>query len=222
MPSFSLFHESESYGALSPSDSDQSVSSRSSSPSSSSSSLSSSDEDDHSLLEKVTLPQVPDLRFEQSYLATVRSFIHEVDHRDPVQEKISQRKGWETRFSAISEKELVGFSTNEEEEAEQAGEEEKRGQVDEFVVEAGEKNESELWLGDLRIEWGPLLYVTIRDQILSPLVQGALWGVAGIAFAQLKTYLQVRRGVRGATSSARGAGGKSLFDAIGLVPKRRP
>lgn len=39
----------------------------------------------------------------------------------------------------------------------------------------------------------PLLYVTFRDQLLSPLVQGALWGVVGLCLTQgkgaLKAYL---------------------------------
>lgn len=39
----------------------------------------------------------------------------------------------------------------------------------------------------------PLLYVTFRDQLLSPLVQGAVWGVVGLCLTQgkgaLKAYL---------------------------------
>ncbi|KAI0760140.1 hypothetical protein C8Q74DRAFT_1319366 [Fomes fomentarius] len=30
----------------------------------------------------------------------------------------------------------------------------------------------------VHIRWGPVLWVTTRDQVISPLLQGALWGVA--------------------------------------------
>ncbi|KAH9886463.1 hypothetical protein C8Q73DRAFT_748942 [Cubamyces lactineus] len=30
----------------------------------------------------------------------------------------------------------------------------------------------------VRVEWGKILWVTTRDQLISPLLQGALWGVA--------------------------------------------
>lgn len=52
-----------------------------------------------------------------------------------------------------------------------------------------------------RNRW-PLLYLTVRDQILSPIVQGAVFGVGGIALSQLKTFLAVRRR-NGRTSGAR-------------------
>ncbi|KAI0822978.1 hypothetical protein BC628DRAFT_1326056 [Trametes gibbosa] len=30
----------------------------------------------------------------------------------------------------------------------------------------------------VRVEWGRILWITTRDQVISPLLQGALWGVA--------------------------------------------
>ncbi|KAH9941594.1 uncharacterized protein BXZ73DRAFT_88105 [Epithele typhae] len=31
----------------------------------------------------------------------------------------------------------------------------------------------------VQVQWGNVLWVTMRDQVISPLAQGALWGVAG-------------------------------------------
>lgn len=39
----------------------------------------------------------------------------------------------------------------------------------------------------------PLLYITLRDQLVSPLVQGALWGLAGLSFGHIKAFLASRR-----------------------------
>lgn len=46
----------------------------------------------------------------------------------------------------------------------------------------------------------PLLYVTFRDQLLSPLVQGAMWGIVGLCLTQgkgaLKAFLFAPRSQR--------------------------
>lgn len=38
----------------------------------------------------------------------------------------------------------------------------------------------------------PLLHLTIRDQILSPILQGAVFGFGGLALGQLRAYLVAR------------------------------
>ena len=38
----------------------------------------------------------------------------------------------------------------------------------------------------------PILYVTVRDQLLSPLVQGAVWGLGGLLLTQVRLYMSTR------------------------------
>lgn len=73
------------------------------------------------------LPPIPDLRFELSYLRSIRPYIH-----------------------------ILGSNTS--------------SNIDEKDTNnAAAKEES------IEVEWGHVLWVTARDQIMSPLFQGALW-----------------------------------------------
>ena len=47
-------------------------------------------------------------------------------------------------------------------------------------------------LSSKMIRW-PLLYLTVRDQIMSPIIQGAVFGVGGLALSQLSAFLVARR-----------------------------
>ena len=42
----------------------------------------------------------------------------------------------------------------------------------------------------------PLLYLTVRDQMLSPILQGAVFGIGGLALGHVRTFLQARRQTR--------------------------
>ncbi|PWN87363.1 hypothetical protein FA10DRAFT_213621, partial [Acaromyces ingoldii] len=95
---------------------------------------------------------IPDMRFEQSYLASIRSLIHEVS----------------TTEAADDLKRKSGFDNEK---------------VD---------GNPEIWLGRLRIEWWSLLYLTVRDQILSPVIQGAVFAVGGIALGHVRAFIVAR------------------------------
>lgn len=133
-----------------------------------------------------SIKSIPDLRFEQSYLASIRGFIHEEDDR---------RK--DKLFNDVGKKQQRHSSIQEEFERH-------RSQTEEYVknqdsdkskisMTRSTHGEPELWLGRLRIEWLPLCYLTIRDQLLSPIIQGAVFGIAGLAFGQLRSFLIARR-----------------------------
>lgn len=98
----------------------------SSAVSSSSRSGSSDGEEEPSLLPK--LPTLPDLRFEQSYLATIRGFMHE----DEPANKQSSEAGDES----------------EKDDADQPDHHHKVS-----ITKSKARDSHELWLGNLRVEW---------------------------------------------------------------------
>ncbi|KIJ23847.1 hypothetical protein M422DRAFT_786053 [Sphaerobolus stellatus SS14] len=79
---------------------------------------------------KVTLP-IPDLRFEQSYLRSLK------------------------RYGGVA-----------------AYKDEKKGKV-ELGGEVARVEEANVYGVPMRIEWGWVVYITARDQVLSPFIQGA-------------------------------------------------
>ncbi|KIJ35312.1 hypothetical protein M422DRAFT_262478 [Sphaerobolus stellatus SS14] len=92
---------------------------------------------------KVTLP-IPDLRFEQSYLRSLKRYVHFSE-------------------AAKSSSETGGVA---------AFKDEKKGKV-ELGGEVARVEEANLYGVPMRIEWGWVVYITARDQVLSPFIQGA-------------------------------------------------
>ena len=92
-------------------------------------------------------PPVPDFRFEYSYTRSVAQYVHVDTAPTP------------TPISGKGKEKAVG------------GGEDEPGSEDRALAEhrgAGEV---------VRVEWGQVLWITARDQVLSPLLQGALWCV---------------------------------------------
>lgn len=77
--------------------------------------------------------RLPDLRFEQSYLRSIRPYVH-VERVEP-RELGKDEKGKGVSVEESSSTEVI------------------------------------------QIQWGKVAWVTTRDQVISPLVQGALWCV---------------------------------------------
>ncbi|KDN36733.1 hypothetical protein RSAG8_10662, partial [Rhizoctonia solani AG-8 WAC10335] len=99
---------------------------------------------------------LPDLRFEQAYLLALKPFVH-IRADVAVNEKAKSRGSVEepvVEAAALSEP--VGFD----------------------IVTRG-AGVSRYGTPE-RIEWGKIAWVTIRDQVIAPLVQGTLWGSASI------------------------------------------
>ncbi|KAK0519784.1 hypothetical protein OC835_007418 [Tilletia horrida] len=167
---------------------------------------------------------MPDMRFEQSYLATVRGFVHELRPEDTAEEKHavleSRAEGDAPPDEAIfNEKQGSGNSDEE--------------RLPKVVATVTRTPEPELWLGNLKIDWYvlsryPLVWVTFRDQVVSPLIQGTVWGLAGLMFAQTRAFILDQRRLARQASAAGGhaaTGGKraekagpgvSLLRALGL------
>lgn len=90
------------------------------------------------------LPDIPDLRFEYSYVRSVRRFVQV--------ERVSQPQSAEQE-----EYEAVDALHHQE----------KSGEV-------SLRPPSEV----ITVQWGKVFWVTIRDQVISPFVQGTLWCVS--------------------------------------------
>ncbi|GFZ46242.1 hypothetical protein JCM24511_04489 [Saitozyma sp. JCM 24511] len=95
---------------------------------------------------RAAMPPMPDLRFEQSYLLSIRPFLtprptrHAVADRGPV--PVDEKKGG------------AGAS----------------------LLEPAQDDAVFHWGREVDVDWRMVSWVTIRDQVISPLVQGALWG----------------------------------------------
>ncbi|KAG8884542.1 hypothetical protein FRB98_002329, partial [Tulasnella sp. 332] len=97
------------------------------------------------------VPRIPELRFEQSYLMSIKPFIHQGGQRE--------------RGLAETEKE--------------------HNEATRALVKDGVLDES-FYGVPLRIDWQGVAWVTFRDQLLSPIVQGAVWGTVAIFWMPAK------------------------------------
>lgn len=63
----------------------------------------------------------------------------------------------------------------------------------------------------------PILYVTVRDQLLSPLVQGAVWGFGGLLLTQFRQYMSARA-QSSASTGTRGSykSNASILKSLGI------
>jgi len=114
---------------------------------------------------RAKLPVIPDLRFEYSYLRSIRPYVDikrigSSPEAEPTTvervDKALMEEGYETLDASL------GFHGKEAEEG--FGE----GKV--TVV----KGPREV----ISVQWQKVLWVTMRDQVISPLLQGALWALA--------------------------------------------
>ncbi|PWN27732.1 hypothetical protein BDZ90DRAFT_170559 [Jaminaea rosea] len=144
------------------------------------------------------LPTIPDLRFEQSYLASVRGFIHELSPEQAEREKDEavrrgMRRGEKEAHEGLDGLVVAGRVGDDDDDDDDEVDE-KAGMGREARTQAVKKEEGhgepELWIGRLRIDWLPLLHLTLRDQIFSPLVQGAIWAVVGTFLGQARSTVR--------------------------------
>jgi hypothetical protein len=101
------------------------------------------------LLSRALLPSIPDLRFEQSYLKSIIAFVHV--------EEMSQE------LRVVGEK---GKGMAKIESPQEPGTQEVRRDVKPIV-------DSKHHL--VNVEWSQVVWITTRDQLISPFLQGALW-----------------------------------------------
>lgn len=106
------------------------------------------------------LPSViPDLRFEQSYLASIRGFIHELDPREADREKRQAAVKGEVEDDDDNNTDDIESRTLQAADEKRAGLPRKEDEETPTVI-LGEKKtgpdhhgEPELWIGRLRIDW---------------------------------------------------------------------
>ncbi|POY71420.1 hypothetical protein BMF94_5733 [Rhodotorula taiwanensis] len=152
--------------------------------------------------ERIPVPPIPDLRYEQGVLASLQPFIHRVP-ASPA-----------TSTTAPSAHGVKGEETEKHELKVEAAETATLAARD-LTAEAkgGSERQSDIFLGPLRIEWGRVVYVIVRDQVLSPLVQGVLWGVAGFYLSAIWQWNKARIA---ASRSGYPADRPSLLASLGI------
>jgi len=111
---------------------------------------------------RARLPVIPDLRFEPSYLRSIRPYVHIRGSVDP---SVQSQKGKDTDLEEM-------FTGKEVEKVKTKGKEKETvTPKPQLEISALSTASSEV----LHIQWGSVVWITTRDQIISPLLQGALW-----------------------------------------------
>ncbi|BGP28893.1 hypothetical protein JCM10296v2_000629 [Rhodotorula toruloides] len=138
----------------------------------------SDEEDDRE--ERIPVPPIPDLRYEQGVLASIRPFLHRIDAGD---DESQQRQG--EGEGAEKEKKVLTAEKSALASAQ-------------LTAEGSSKRESasDVLMAPLRIEWSKVTYVIVRDQVVFPLLQGIAWGVAGFYLSALWDWNKARLAVK--------------------------
>ncbi len=102
---------------------------------------------------RTKLPVIPDLRFEYSYLKRIQHFV-EVEGVEE-QGGRTQTKRVERFDQSFLDNERKGRYAEEQE----------------LIASGSNFSPREV----VKVQWRRVLWVTMRDQVISPLVQGALW-----------------------------------------------
>ncbi|GAA6047216.1 hypothetical protein JCM3770_006955 [Rhodotorula araucariae] len=154
---------------------------------------SSTDSDGHYGRERVPVPPIPDLRFEQGVLASIRPFLHRADGAGEAEAGdgagAGEKKG---RLSAAEKGALASANLTAE-----GG--------------TGGDGPSDIFTAPLRVEWSKVTYVLFRDQVIFPLLQGMLWGVAGFYLTAIWDWNKGRLAAK-ATGSRR----PGLLTSVGI------
>ncbi|KAK4054849.1 hypothetical protein OIV83_000773 [Microbotryomycetes sp. JL201] len=155
-------------------------------------------------LGKIPVPPIPDLRFEQGVLMSIRPFLHRAEIASAVDEAASPPSERHAEKVEAGEKGALVSQALTVEGAEQG-----------LVVGA----KSDIFSGPLRIEWPQVVYVIVRDQFVYPLLQGLLWGVGGLWLNSLWAWNRHRIASQSAgdvTARSSGGAGSSLLSRLGL------
>ncbi|KDR80195.1 hypothetical protein GALMADRAFT_242475 [Galerina marginata CBS 339.88] len=128
------------------------------------------------------LPAIPDLRFESSYVRSVQGYVS-VERVD----------------RASFDVDLDGQEGREDEDFETVDAGSRRESKGKAVVRKEEK---------ITVQWNKVLWVTVRDQVVSPLLQGALWALASYYVRPFSAELGSKMGtfVRGGLPTIRKEG----------------
>lgn len=103
------------------------------------------------------LPVIPDLRFEYSYLRSIRPYFH-------IQRSTSESAGAHPADPALEDQEYETINIPGDGKDTQRND--KTSLLSPTPILASEI---------IHVQWGRVIWVTVRDQVISPLLQGALW-----------------------------------------------
>ncbi|GAA5994063.1 hypothetical protein JCM11641_005960, partial [Rhodosporidiobolus odoratus] len=133
-------------------------------------------------LERVPVPAVPDLRFEQGVLASLRPFIHRLSPLPtaslPSPSPSSEAKTAATEKAVLVTTDLTAEGTRQ---AGGTGEGSGREEADVFDLMDG-----------VRVQWAKVGWVVTRDQVIFPLLQGVLWCVGGYYLSAFLSWNRAR------------------------------
>ncbi|GAA5893029.1 hypothetical protein JCM6882_006919 [Rhodosporidiobolus microsporus] len=156
--------------------------------------------------DRVPIPPIPDLRYEQGVLASIRPFIHRVaapssssspfSSSAPSAASTSGEKPKPALEKTVETTALATTSLT----AEGPGKGGEEGEVN--VFDLG---------GEVRVEWGRVAWVLGRDQIIFPLLQGILWALGGYYLSAFWSWNRARL-----DASSRGLPRPSLLRSVGI------
>ncbi|KAF9460043.1 hypothetical protein BDZ94DRAFT_1198624 [Collybia nuda] len=114
------------------------------------------------------LPVIPDLRFEYSYLRSIRPYV-KFQSTTP---EPHQKQGLGNLLSGERYENVDGHEEEHE------------------LSLVQNQSSTEV----IELQWGRIAWVTTRDQVISPLLQGALWALASYLFTPFSAQLGSRVG----------------------------
>lgn len=167
-----------------------------------------------------TLP-LPDVRFEQSYLLSIQPFMRptpstsgvssqQIAEQPPQPAKSTRDKRRRVEESLA----LVTDPAASQHAAELDGASPPGNPMDRlFSTTKGNA---------ISIDWSSIAYITVRDQVFSPLVQGALWALGGIFYSSARAYFSYAKapvpvGSYSSSTSSRTSPTPSFWDKL-LTP----
>lgn len=115
------------------------------------------------------LPVIPDLRFEYSYLKSIQQFI-EVERLD------GGRRSQKKQAERFDQSFLEGYDTLDDAPQSYKANKKDGGYAEGHELVGSDSSGIKSSPHEvIKVQWKNVLWVTMRDQVISPLVQGALW-----------------------------------------------
>ncbi|RDB27938.1 hypothetical protein Hypma_002161 [Hypsizygus marmoreus] len=122
-----------------------------------------------------TLPIIPDLRFEQSYLRSIQPYV-KIQRTSTAGGANTSQEHDENRPGLLHESGYEHVSAAEIKQQPQTS------------IQSAISSEV------IHVQWGRVAWVTTRDQVISPLLQGALWAIASYFLSPISARLGTRVG----------------------------
>lgn len=114
--------------------------------------------------QKIPIPPIPDLRYEQGILASLRPFLHSTSNNNTHSTEGGQEDGSRMRLET-NEHELKMAFVEKTSLATPQLTAEGGGEGGNSSATLTKTNQSDVLMGGLRVEWGNVVYVLVRDQV---------------------------------------------------------